>query len=33
MAIEIERISESQRFMAKLRTGSAQGHAVLPERR
>jgi hypothetical protein len=33
MAIEIERISESQRFMAKLQNGSAQEHATLPERR
>jgi TPP-dependent trihydroxycyclohexane-1,2-dione (THcHDO) dehydratase len=33
MSIEIERISESQRFMTKLRTGSAQPHAGVPERR
>jgi TPP-dependent trihydroxycyclohexane-1,2-dione (THcHDO) dehydratase len=33
MSIEVERISESQRFMIKLRNGSAQAHAGLPERR
>jgi hypothetical protein len=33
MSIEIERISESQRFMTKLRSGAAQAHAGLPERR
>jgi hypothetical protein len=30
MAIEIERISESQRFMAKLQSGSAQAHGSFP---
>jgi TPP-dependent trihydroxycyclohexane-1,2-dione (THcHDO) dehydratase len=31
MSIEIERISESQRFMTKLRSGSAQPHAGVAE--